>query len=585
MIVQCLFRVLEFKFESKAAKKYKRQQSNCLNKYYNKTVSNPYFLTRQTANLMEDFTRELNQGPALFLLYGENGVGKTRLLQELSETRLSERAIYWINLDSEDGSDATRMDRSAEVEALFAAAGNGDIIIADHFEMALKKTRHQLFLSWSTDGIDKQLHLIITSSTEGFNEFRQLSQQYQVRVQSFQQMPLSADEVQAFLGFHLFPDHPMGKLTIPPPLGKQIAAAQGVIGNIVEIADREGTQIKSAPIVETESIRQGSRIIVSLLILSVLAVGIGWYLTRQNELFEAPAVAAVESSKVTDAEIAVDTEIAAAPEDESVEAAEPAGAAIGETTVVPVPVVPETDAANETAAMSDPVAAENGMLDSTDTVEAVTAIEAETAAVDAVDDSEVVANQSEVLPKAEPETVAVDAMDNGESVAMQSGVALEAEPGTASDSEAVIDESIVIDQSEPAQSAGDDVAGQLALPQSSQQRFELELKQSMGWLQKHGDTVGTIQIMLLSFENFDPDNYYDYVDKLARKQVDPERLHVFKTLTGNREVYSVVYGEFASRRSAIGAIDSLPVVLRDTAPLARSVGGLWQEIRRLESNN
>jgi len=534
---------------------------------------------------MEDFTRELNQGPALFLLYGEIGVGKTRLLQELSETRLSERAIFWIDLDSEDGSDETRMDRSAEVEALFAAAGNGDIIIANHFEMALKKTRHQLFLSWSTDGIDKQLHLVIASSTEGFNEFRQLSQQYQARVQSFQQMPLSADEVQAFLGFHLFPDHPMGKLTIPPPLGKQIAAAQGIIGNIVEIADRDGAQIKSAPMVETESNRQGSRIIVWLLILSVLAVGIGWYLIRQTELFEAPAVATAESSKVIDAEIAVDTEVAATLEDESVDTAEPAGAAISETTVVPVPVAPETDAANETSAMSEPAAADNGMSDSADAAQAVAAIESETAAVDAVDDSEVVATQSEVLPNAEAETVAVDAVDNGETVAMQSGVVLEAEPGTASDSEAVIDESILMDQSEPAQSAGDDVAEQLALPQNSQQRFELELKQSMGWLQKHGDSVGTIQILLLSFENFDPDNYYDYVDKLARKQVDSEQLHVFKTLTGNREVYSVVYGEFASRRSALGAIDSLPAVLRDTAPLARSVGGLWQEIRRLESKN
>jgi len=296
-------------------------------------------------------------------------------------------------------------------------------------------------------------------------------------------------------------------------------------------------------------------------------------------------VATTESSKVIEAEIVAVTEVAATVEDEFTDAAEPGGAAISESTAVPVPVVPETEAADETSAMPEPAAAENGMSDSTDTVEAVTAIEAETAAVDAVDDSEVVATQSEVLPQAEPETVAVDAMDNGGAVAMQSGVVLESEPGTASDSEAVIDESIVIDQSEPAQSAGDDVAGQLALPQSSQQRFELELKQSMGWLQKHDDTVGTIQILLLSFENFDPDNYYDYVDKLARKQVDPERLHVFKTLTGNREVYSVVYGEFTSRRSAIGAIDSLPVVLRDTSPLARSVGGLWQEIRRLESEN
>ena len=534
---------------------------------------------------MEDFTRELNQGPTLFLVYGETGVGKTRLLRELSETRLSERAIYWIDLDSEDGSDETRMDRSAEVEALFAAAGNGDIIIADHFEMALKKTRHQLFLSWSTDGIDKQLQLIIASSSEGFDEFCQLAQQYQVKVQSFQQMPLSADEVQAFLGFHLFPDHPMGKLTIPPPLGKQIAAAQGIVGKLIEIADREATQIKSAPMVEPESARQGSRVIVWLLVLAVLAIGTGWYLTRQTGLFETPAVATVESSRVIGKENAAGAEVAVTPGDEAVDVVEPTDAAISETTVVPVPVVPETDADNKTPAISESADADKGMSDSTDAAEAVATIEAETAAVDAVGDSEVAATRSEVLPKTEAETVTTDAADNADEVAKQPEVVLQSEPGTASDSEAVIDESIVIEQSGAVQSAGDDVAVQRASPQNSQQRFELELEQSMGWLQKHDDTIGTIQIMLLSFENFDPDNYFEYVDKLARKQVDPGRLHVFKTLTGNREVYSVVYGEFASRRSALGAIDSLPAVLRDTAPLARSVGGLWQEIRRLEPEN
>jgi septal ring-binding cell division protein DamX len=60
---------------------------------------------------------------------------------------------------------------------------------------------------------------------------------------------------------------------------------------------------------------------------------------------------------------------------------------------------------------------------------------------------------------------------------------------------------------------------------------------------------------------------------------------VFKTYTGNREVYSVMYGEFTTRRAAINAIDGLPKGLRDTSPLGRSVGGIWQEIRRLESKN
>jgi hypothetical protein len=422
-------------------------------------VSKPFFLTRQTANLMEDFARELKEGSSLFLLYGEDGVGKTRLLEELGHTRLAERAIFWLDLDSGDQGDETRMERSTEVEASFAGAGNGDIIIADHFEAALKKTRHQLFLSWSTDGIDKQINLIIASNIEGFNELRQLWQHYQVRVESFQQMPFSDDEVQSFLGFYLFPNNPVVKLSIPSPLRKQIAAAHGNVGRVIEIIERDGDQIQSAaPVEQTESIRQGSRIIFAVLFLFVLAVGVGWYFFGQPRAAEPPPFASTET--------------------------------------------------------------------------------------------EVSASQS------------AD------------------EPGTASDSEAVIDEPI---DEAPLQASL--AAAPEPIPANNRQRFDLELQQSLEWLGQRENRAGTVQILLLSYDNFDHDNYYEYVAELARRGADPEQLHVFKTYTGNREVYSVMYGEFTTRRAAINAIDGLPKGLRDTSPLGRSVGGIWQEIRRLESKN
>ncbi|UCH40519.1 MAG: SPOR domain-containing protein [Gammaproteobacteria bacterium] len=496
-------------------------------------MSNPFFLTRQSANLMEDLLRELNQGSSLFLLYGEYGVGKSRLLQELGQKRLADRAIYWLDLDSKDGSEQTRMDRSAEVEALFAAAGSGDIIVADHFEMSLKKMRHQLFLSWSTDGIDRQLNLIIASSTEGFNELRQLSQQYGVRVKSFQQMPFSADEVQSFLGFYLFPDQPTGKLTIPSPLRKQIAAANGVVGRLIEIADRDGEQIKSEPVAEVESIRQGSRVIVYMLILVFIAAGIGWYLLREPVLLEAPPIT-INTPKTY----------------EPAESAQPA----------------------EIAAASEPAQAEESAIPQEPDETAAT-----TKAVEGVD--EPVMDEPEVTPAdmAEAETATKTVVTPIE----ETTVAMETEQGVVPDSEVVIDETSVDAQT---QTVAGDAAG-AAVAQTSEQRFSFELEQSMQWISKLDDTVGTIQILLLGYNSFNPDSYYEYVAGLELRGVDVEQLHVFKTLSGNREVYSVVYGEFASRKSANGAIESLPAVLRDTAPLARSVGGLWKEIQRLESKN
>ena len=113
--------------------------------------------------------------------------------------------------------------------------------------------------------------------------------------------------------------------------------------------------------------------------------------------------------------------------------------------------------------------------------------------------------------------------------------------------------------------------------------FEQELDESLQWMNNREDRVGTVQILLLSYENFDADNYFEYVASLAQRQVDTDQLRVFMTLTGNRKVYSVVYGEYASRRAAMGAIGELPTALREISPIARSVGGLREEIRRLEA--
>ena len=92
-------------------------------------------------------------------------------------------------------------------------------------------------------------------------------------------MPYSQDEVEAFLGFYLFPDHPFGKLSIPSPLRKQLTSTNGIIGQVLELAQREGNQIESAPMAETESIRRGSWIIVTVLSVVTILAGVVWYLS------------------------------------------------------------------------------------------------------------------------------------------------------------------------------------------------------------------------------------------------------------------------------------------------------------------
>ena len=439
-------------------------------------MTSPFFLTRQTANLMEDFTRELKAGSALFLLYGESGVGKTRLLQELCRSRLADSRIYWFDL-SEGGrsedilQDNSLQDNSRDIEMIFMSAQQGDVIIADHFEMALTKTRHQLFVSWSTDGVDKQLNLVVASSTEGFNELRQLSQQYQVRVQSFQQLPFSTHEVDAFIGFYRFPDRPTGKLAIPASLRKQLVATSGAVGKIIDIVERDGTRIKSSPMTDPASIRQGKRIIATVLIVFVLVIIFGWYYLGH---------------RTPTAELETGTESVA-----------------------------EADRVTEVVTQ-DLVKAKTATTAATRTG----IVEAET-------------SQQETSPVG------------------------------------VMAASVNQAQIEP----------------SNTNRFQRELKKSYAWVTSKAASVGTMQILLLKFKTFDESVYYEYVDSLASKRVDTTQLKVFKTYTGGAEFYSVFYGEYVSRQAANKAKDELPEVLRNISPVGRSVGGILNEIRRLEAES
>ena len=426
---------------------------------------------------MEGFARDLKAQAGLILIYGDEGIGKTKLLEELAQTHLKDCKVRWMDLKAGSSGDGARVDSSVMIEKTFARAKPGDIIVADHFEMALKKTRHQLFLSWSTDGIDNQLSMIVAANTSYFNELRKLSQQYQIQVQSFQQLPFSDDEAAAFLGFYLFPGRPIGQLSVPPLLRSQLSLAQGRVGKIVEIAERAGDQISSLPINDNESIKQSSRLIVGVLIAVAVVVVTGWYFINSKAQIDEMTIA------------------------------EPGSPLIGQQQEMPLSVESEVE-----------------------TDQAVDEVEA-------VEDGEVT---------------------NAEEASVDTIAASEVTPSGSS-------------------------SGSVAL--SLFDRLQRDLQTSLEWINGRDISVGTLQILLLSQKGFKQRVYYEYLDRLAVEGVDLAELKIFETYTRGQRVFSVVFGEYPNRRSAADAKAELPKILRDASPIPRSVGGLMEEMRRLEGKN
>ena len=238
-------------------------------------MNSEYFLTRQTANLLEDFVREISQGSSLYLLYGDTGVGKSRLLAQLLSMRLVDQNYRHLDFAQNDES------RQVEIfEQLARDSAIGDVIAIDHFETASNRAQDQVFKSWLTDGRDKNLNFIVVATSTSFNAFRQLAQRYQVEARSFQLMPCTTAEIESYLHFRLYPDVTFNGLSMPSSVRKQVRQSHGVIARLNEIVEREGSSIIPAKTQERKSINSG--MIAGLMIL-IVAIG-GYFYLQKNSI-------------------------------------------------------------------------------------------------------------------------------------------------------------------------------------------------------------------------------------------------------------------------------------------------------------
>ncbi len=493
-------------------------------------VSDAYFLTRQAANLMEDFARQLAEGSSIYLLYGESGIGKSRLLRELQRTRLGERRVHRIDLKITGPSAGVTLDRSAEIVKLFSKTGKDDIIIADHFESASHKTRHQLFKCWKIDGKKKQLNFVISCVTHGFNDLRQLSQLYKLRIQSFQQMPFSRDEVDAFVGFYLFPDDQHGKLAMPPALRRELTNSRGNVGQVIEIANREGAQVKMVEDDESESKGSGRPGILAMLAAGLLlGTGLLWYFADQQDVIR-------ESSLSVDHVIASMSE-ANAPEVIIAESPQiklqPATAVVAQTQPVPPQEVEQAET-RQPALLPEPE------------------------------------------PQAEVAMAAADSESNRVEIAAPAAVTVEEKiEVSAPDSVEVI---AVVSNPTPEEIVQPAKEMSPAVPpeDSLQQR----LKDSLQWLKRPSRSGGTVQIMRIGTDSLDELAYQSYIEQLEDNSVDTSKIRIFRAKTTNGSVYNVFYGEYPSRQEASNAVAGLPARLRSSKPFPRTVGGIRDEISR-----
>lgn len=481
----------------------------------NNLIGDRYFLTKQTANLMEDFAREINKNSSLFLLYGVGSVGKSRLLRELANRGIQEREFCWINfksnrVDSETSDELSNPDIDSfigEIQKLMEAADERNVIIVDHFELGSNKAKHQIFQSWTTDGIDKKINLIIATTTSNFSEVRQLSQQYEIKIKSFQLMPCSMAEVEAFLGFYLFPKSPLNALSIPADIKKQLRNCNGMLGKVIEVANQQGKRVSIKPGSDSES-KNHAPIAAGLLLLILIAGGISYQYWQPGVI-----------------------------EDETLPSQ------TGKTITI---ISDNEDVVSINQAELDP-------LNSTD--------DASPSVINPQ-----IADQKQGAPSiARPEIQSTgnnSELESGNNATIEKlkvespPILVEAKPVRADESEKLVVEN------------GRQQPG----------RFQRELDNALRWIKEQDENKATIQIMTIGFENFNSGVYHRYLDSLVSKNIDVSGIRIYKTAINDSIVYGVIYGVYETRREASKYIQQLPDALKARRPIPRTIGGIWNEI-------
>lgn len=208
------------------------------------STRNPYFLTRQSANLMEDLQRQISTAGAICLLYGAKGVGKSRLLDHFLSTRLVNQQVRYIKPSTEGfyiNGDRQLIAYGSAQSGLF---GEDDdvLIIIDQIETEAMLLLEQIFSVWSKRSVTHNYRLILACQPDILKPLFELSNQYQLKIMGVELKPFSNEESLQYLTGNLCQQNSIPNL--PVDLMRQMKQSAGLPELLNRIIEQYSNQIE-----------------------------------------------------------------------------------------------------------------------------------------------------------------------------------------------------------------------------------------------------------------------------------------------------------------------------------------------------
>jgi septal ring-binding cell division protein DamX len=504
----------------------------------------PYFLTKQTANLQEDFNREIKDSASLFLLYGEVGVGKTRLLKELVSTRFNQLRVHWVDCDQAENKSGSTTELDSVLERALKTANSGDVIVADHFELATNKMKHHLLQTWATDGIDKKFSLIIATGPTGIEEIRNLADRYSLDVKGFQLLPLTRKEVDGYCASVLFPLLVPSPLWMPRQTRRALNEARGLIGNLRDVVALYSHHIVMQGTPSLPSIVKPLWVVSGLAIILLLA-GLTYRfipIDPLNSILFNPM------------------------KENKVELNQPEGLALSKSDLK----------MEKSQALMKPASTQTILLPQIE----MPTLPKSSAELTLIESSIIKREKSREIKIAQAEKAQAEKAKAEKAQAEKA----KAEKAKAEKAKAEKVEAKEIEINEV--SIKESVKVESLVRQSQKEPhsdwFNAELKRSRDWFETVERSRATIQIMSINLDVTTSSTYFSYLKTLQKRGVDVTQLRVYRTRVPENLLFSIVYGSYSSRRMASRSIINLPSSLGANQPISRSIGGIWDEISQFD---
>ena len=256
-----------------------------------------FFLTRQSANILQDLARRCESPAAISVLYGLGGVGKSCLLSHFAQKYAQGQKCFHLCFDERDGfhafgKPASTQPQSQLESALLQRLPKGSILLLDQFERMSASASQALFDFWQRHAAEKNLKLVLAMPRDHLASFQRLLEGSPLAAQSVELKPLDSAEQLEFVRASCCAE--AASPVLSRDLRKQLAASGGYFSALQAFIDQHCSQLDC---VAGKAVR--SQVWIWRYLLSLLLLAVGAWLFFQYRAVSVENTAALPQATPT----------------------------------------------------------------------------------------------------------------------------------------------------------------------------------------------------------------------------------------------------------------------------------------------